>query len=40
VRGKGEGKHRTPQENFKRLVNKNAIKTEIGGPHGNFSRNI
>jgi hypothetical protein len=30
--GKGEGKYRTlPQANFKTLVNKNAIKPEIGG---------
>ena len=27
----------TPQANFKRLVNKNAIKHEIGWPPGNFS---
>jgi hypothetical protein len=33
----GEGKYRTPQANFKILVNKNAIKPEIGGPPGNFS---
>ncbi len=30
--GKGEGKYSTlPQANFKTLVNKNAIKPEIGG---------
>ncbi len=27
----GEGKYSTPQANFKTLVNKNAIKHEIGG---------
>jgi hypothetical protein len=29
--GEGEGKY-PPQANFKTLVNKNAIKTKIGGP--------
>ncbi len=39
VRGaKGEDKYRTPppQANFKTLVNKNAIKPEIGGPPWHF----
>jgi hypothetical protein len=36
VKGKGEGKHMIPQANFKRLVNKNAIKPEIGGPPWQF----
>ena len=32
-RGEGEGKYSTPPlANFKTLVNKNAIKPEIGGP--------
>jgi hypothetical protein len=32
VRGAGgQGKHRTPEVNFKRLANKNATKPEIGG---------
>jgi hypothetical protein len=35
--GKGEGKYRTRQANFKTLVNKNAIKPEIVGPPGYFS---
>jgi hypothetical protein len=31
--GKGTGKYRSPpRANFKTLVNKNAIKPEIGGP--------
>jgi hypothetical protein len=29
---KSEGIHRAPQANFKRLVNKNAIKPKIGDP--------
>jgi hypothetical protein len=32
----GEGKHRTPQAKFKRLVNKNTIKLEIGRPPWQF----
>jgi hypothetical protein len=36
VWGEGEGKHSTPQENFKSLVNKNAIKPKIGDHPGNF----
>jgi hypothetical protein len=35
--GKGEGKYRTPHANFKTLVNKIAIKPEIGEPPGSFS---
>jgi hypothetical protein len=30
--GKGTGKYRTPQANFRTLININAIKPEIGGP--------
>jgi len=36
--GEGEGKYTSPPANFKTIVNKHAIKPEIGGdPPGNFS---
>ena len=41
--GRDEGKHRTlppPQANFKRLVNKNAIKPKIGVPLAIFPESI
>jgi hypothetical protein len=42
--GKGGGadldKNRTPQANFKRLVNKNAIKPKIGDPPGILAINL
>jgi hypothetical protein len=34
--GKGEGKYRTRQANFKTLVTKNAIRPKIGGPPRQF----
>jgi hypothetical protein len=35
---KGPPPRQAPPANFKIIVNKNAIKLEIGGPPGNFPR--
>jgi hypothetical protein len=36
LREEWDGKYRTPEANFKTLVNKNAIKPEIEGPPTQF----